>query len=225
MTIFVVLFQSLVAQDFNWANIKSDQKHILSLNTGWDHSLVYGAAYSYHIKSSVPILLNLTYSFPSGKKMLDDFKSKIGGQVNILSVDRFRFIASAHGLYRKYASPFVRLQNFGCDLKGVFGYYRSGWFLSGESGFDKAIVTHFKHSQVFEENIYADVKNGWYEPATGGNFYYGIQTGISVKNSDLILKMGKLVTQDFMTTPLVPFYAQLNLNFKFKGKKVKLEGN
>ena len=26
------------------------------------------------------------------------------------------------------------------------GYYQRKWFVAGEAGFDKAIVTHFKHS-------------------------------------------------------------------------------
>ena len=39
------------------------------------------------------------------------------------------------------------LLNFGSDMSGIIGYYRAHFFVAGEAGFDKAIVTHFKHSE------------------------------------------------------------------------------
>lgn len=70
----------------------------------------------------------------------------------------------------------------------VIGLYKTRWFVAGETGFDKAIVTHFKHSDLYKENSPL-VQDGWYQPATGGNFYYGVQTGYSFKTADLTLKL------------------------------------
>ncbi len=53
-------------------------------------------------------------------------------------------------------------------------------------------------------------------PATGGNFYYGIQAGFSQKKFDIYLNVGKTVSQDFKTNPTIPVYAQLGFNFKMK---------
>jgi hypothetical protein len=103
--------------------------------------------------------------------------------------------------------------NFGSDLSGNIGYYRSKWFIAGEVGFDKAIITNFKHSKVYRDQ-YPGVADGWYEPATGGNFYYGLQAGFSFKNQDIYMKAGKLLRQDFKTTPFIPFYFQLGYNIK-----------
>jgi hypothetical protein len=89
------------------------------------------------------------------------------------------------------------------------GYYKPKWFVAGEVGFDKAIVTYFKHSETFKETIFTDVKDGWYEPSTGGNFLYGIQTGYSFNKSDITLNIGMVTTQDFKTTPLIPYYLML----------------
>jgi hypothetical protein len=99
-------------------------------------------------------------------------------------------------------------------MSGVAGYYRPRWFVSGEAGFDKAIVTHFKHSEAYK-NQYPHVINGWYEPATGGNFYYGLQTGVSFRKHDLYLRAGKILSQDFKTPPTLPLYAQIGYNIKF----------
>ncbi len=106
-------------------------------------------------------------------------------------------------------------------MTGVIGYYKPKWFVAGEVGFDKAIVTHFKHSENFI-NDFPNTQDGWYEPSTGGNFHYGIQTGYSFKNSDLTLTIGNFITQDFKTTPLIPYYFKLGYNYRINGwKKLK----
>jgi hypothetical protein len=108
----------------------------------------------------------------------------------------------------------VRLQNFGSDLSGIAGYYRRQWFISGEFGFDKAIVTHFKHAKAYKDQ-FPEVVDGWYEPATGGNVYYGLQAGVSFKKHDVYVRAGKMLSQDFKTQPLLPLYGQLGYNIKF----------
>ncbi len=121
------------------------------------------------------------------------------------------------------------MKSFGSDFSGTLGYYRTKWFLAGEVGFDKAIVTNLKHSQSYRE-IYPDVTDGWYSPPSGGNFYYGLQAGFSFKQHDIYVKAGKIITQDFKTEPRVPFFAQIGYNFRIKcntrismDKKKKLE--
>ena len=211
---------SAFSQNVNWGSLKPETKHLLTLNVGWDYGLVYGIGYSYQLKTKMPVLLQASYSIPSGGKLLDDFKAKIGGQVCVYNFHDFRFSASVHGIYRRYENPLVRLQNFGSEMSGIVGYYRPRWFAAGVFGFDKAIVTHFKHSDTYKEYTFAGVRDGWYEPATGGNFHYGLQTGFSMKKSELTLSLGKLITQDFKTKPFLPFYAQVGFNLKFNdGKK------
>jgi hypothetical protein len=207
------------SQSLNWASLKSQQKHLVHMNAGVDYGLVYGAGYSYQLPSKMPVLLNVSASFPSGGKIFDDVKTKIGGQVRLCRINNFQMSASLHGIYRRYENSLVRLQNFGSEMTAVVGYYKPKWFISAEVGFDKAIVTHFKHSESFTTNVYAAVKDGWYEPATGGHFNYGIQTGYSFTNSsDIIVRIGSRLTQDFKTTPLLPFYFQLGYNLKICGQ-------
>jgi hypothetical protein len=201
------------SQTLNWASLKKEQKHIFNINTGVEHGLIFGVGYGYQLKSRLPIVLNAEYSFPGGEKLLDDFKTKIGGQVRFYKTGDFHFSAKFYGLFRRYENDFASLLNFGTELSATAGYYRSKWFIAGEAGFDKAIVTHFKHTDSYKA-IYPMIKDGWYEPSTGGNFYFGLQTGFSFRRSDLYLKAGKIVNQDFQTNPLIPFSMQLGFNWK-----------
>jgi hypothetical protein len=215
LIITVVFFQQItVAQDINWAALKEKQRHIVNLNTGLLNGLVFSAGYGYKLKTKLPVILNAEYSFPSGSNLLDDFKTKIGGQIRLYEVNDFQFSAKVQGVFRRYQNASVRMVNFGSDLSGVIGYYKPKWFVAGEFGFDKAIVTEFKHSESYRQT-YPDVKDGWYQPATGGNAYYGIQTGYSFNSSDLYLKAGQQLSQDFKTKSAVPYYLQVGFNKKF----------
>lgn len=213
LLIFTSSLQSIRAQALNWNTLDST-KHIININTGLDYSLSLGLAYAYMLNTKLPSVLKANISTPIGEKLFDDFKTKIGAQVCAINTSNFKGTISIFGVYRKYQANLVRLQNFGSDMKGTFGYYKPKWFVAAELGFDKAIVTHFKHSQTFKDEIYADVLDGWYQPSTGGNFYYGLQTAYTFKRSDISLSIGKVISQDFKTTPFLPFYLELGYNYR-----------
>jgi hypothetical protein len=208
----------LSAQTLNWERLTaSEQKHLANLNFGLEHGVIYGMAYGYQLPARrFPMLATVNFSMPSGGDAFDDFKTRIGVDVNLLQINHFRFSAKLQAIFRRTQNDFVRLNNFGSELSGALGYYRSGWFFAAEAGFDKAISTHFKHRSAYRTSYpKVNVQDGWYEPATGGNFYYGVQTGFSFGRNDIYLKAGRMLTQDFKTAPLVPFYGQLGYNRRF----------
>jgi hypothetical protein len=219
LLLFMIFSIGLVAksQTLNWHNLKKDQRNIVNVNAGIDYALTYGVGYGYQLKTKRPIVLNVEYSFPSGNNLFDDFKIKTGGQIRWLKSGNFYFSSKLQGVFRRYNNSYARLLNFGADLSTTAGYYKNKWFVAGELGFDKAIVTNFKHSDLYKAN-YPGVKDGWYEPSTGGNIYYGLQTGYSFKKNDIYLKVGKLVEQNLNTSPMLPFYVQIGLNLRI-GKK------
>lgn len=218
--LYVLLLYGLTGstQTLNWDNLKTEEKSIVNLSIGADYGLTYGVSYGFQLNSKRPIILTAEYSFPSGSDLTDDFKWKAGGQIRWLQSRNFYLSSKFQGIFRRYENGYARLLNFGAELSSTAGYYKKSWFVAGELGFDKAIVTHFKHSDEYKSN-YPGVEDGWYEPSTGGNVYFGLQTGYSVKNKDMYLKIGKISTQDFNTSPMLPFYAQLGVNIRIRGKR------
>lgn len=212
--ISILLATGIHAQGINWQSLPKAKRSMLQLSTGYDYSLTYGAGFAYRLKAKPRILLHGTYSIPSGKKMLDDFKVRIGAQGRVFQYAHFTLSARMYGVYRRYQNSMVRMQNFGSDFSIVAGYYRKHWFAAGVAAFDKAIVTHFKHSTLYKE-YYNGVQDGWYEPSTGGNFRFGLEAGLSFMKSDITLSGGKMVEQDFQSDYIVPFYGQLGWNYKF----------
>lgn len=205
------------AQTINWKN--NNHNSLVNVGVGLEYGSVYNIGFGQKIEiGKIPIIVNTEISIPFGEKKIDDFKTKIGGIVRVLKINNINIGIKVQGIFRVYNNDFVRILNFGSDFSTTIGYYRPKWFVSTEVGFDKAIVSHFKHTDLYKSN-FPDVVDGWYEPSTGGNFYYGLQTGYSFKKHDITLKIGKLVTQDFKTTPIIPFYLQLGYNYKFGKEK------
>jgi len=203
------------SQTVNWAGLNDGNKHIINANIGYEYGLIYGLGYGHQFKTRLfPFITSIEYSAPSGNNVFDDFKTEIGVQIRWAELSNFQVSTKINGVFRRFENDFANLLNFGSDLAAIVGYYRSRWFVSCEIGFDKAIVTHFKHSEEYQE-FNPIVANGWFEPATGGNFYYGLQAGISFRKTDISLRMGKVLTQDFKTTPVIPYYVQVGFTKKF----------
>ncbi len=203
------------AQTLNWNNLSEDQKHIVNINTGIAYGATLGVGYGYHLKSGLPLILNAEFSMPAGENLFDDYTTKAGVQARLFAWKSFCFSAEAKGIFRRYQTPYVRLLNFGSEFSGTAGYYRQAWFVAAQFGFDKAIVTQFKNASLLQEN-YPGIQNGWYEPSTGGNFFFGIQAGCSFRQFDVYAKAGRVVQQDFKSSPLIPFYGQAGVNWKIR---------
>ena len=207
------LAASAPAQTINWQAFQPGQKHLAYLQAGWDYGLTMGLGYGQKFNLGLPVLANLEYSFPAGEHLFDDFKVRLGGQVEVLHSGSFAATAKVYSPFRRYENSQVRFVSFGGEFSAVAGFYRPKWFVAGEFGFDKAIATHIQHKPAGREN-YPGAQDGWYVP-TGGNFCYGLQAGFSFRRSDITVKAGRLATQDWNTTPLIPLFAQVSYARRF----------
>lgn len=212
--VFIGHFHTAKSQTINWKSLDAS-KHLLGAGIGWDYSLAFSLGYAYKVGAKAPLLLHANITIPPGNMPFDDFRTRMGAQILVLKKSNFMAALSLNGIYRRYESPLVRLQNLGLEMRGTFGYYKPSWFAAGELGFDKAIFTHFRHSDSFKENILQEARDGWYNPTTGGHFLYGFQGGYSFGQSDITLNIGMVRTQDFKSSPMIPYYLRLGYNFRF----------
>jgi hypothetical protein len=202
------------SQGVNWRSLQDEQLNLVQLNFGYDFGATIGARYGRLMNIGRPVVLGLEYSMPMGRDLVDDFKVRIGGEVEVVQLDGFSATVKIFSNLRRYENALVRIISFGSDFAAVAGYYRSTWHAAGEFGFDKAIATHLKHSDTMKADFPA-IRDGWYVP-TGGNFYYGIQGGKTIgDNLDLTLRLGATAAQEKDENPEIPFYAQLGVGMRF----------
>lgn len=207
--------QQSQAQIINWNAIDSTDHIALFGKFGAEYGVCYGIGGGYLTQIyNLPILMDASISLPVGETPFDDKKAKLGGTIQWYSFSGFSVSTRIYGVYRSYQNAYVHLDNFGSDLSANVGYYAPHWFFAGEVGFDKAIATKYAHTAVYQ-NIYPEVVDGWYEPASGGNFYYGITTGASIYQYTIGTRVGRILNEDFHEGPLLPFYAELHIQVLF----------
>jgi len=158
-----------------------------------------------------------------GKNIVDDFKIKLGGQMDVFDFHNFILTAKIYAVFRTYKSGYVEMSNFGSDMAALIGYYRRTWHIAGEFGFDKSIVTYIKHTESMRDR-FPNITDGWFIPS-GGYFFYGLQGSKTIgKNIEISLRIGFAKPPNKDVDPLLPYYGQLGFIWKFS-KKVKFEDN
>lgn len=213
--LFIVCsFRFAVGQTYNWGSISDTTKHIASVNLAWEYTAIAGVNYSYKLSVKMPVLLQTGISIPFGKIIMDDFKSNIGLGTKLLNKKSFNSIFTLNAIYKRYRNELVNLNQVGVDIKTINGFYKPKWFVATELGLELGLSTHLKHSAIYKQNIYADVQDGWYKPLSAGILQYGIQTGYSFKQSDLIFGIGFYESISSSVNVLIPYYTSIRYNLK-----------
>ncbi len=210
----MALAQLSHSQDVNWRSLHEDQQNVVQLSMGYDYGATMQLGYSRALNSFRPILIGLDYSFPMGNQPLDDFKVRLGGQIEVVQIGGFSATVKILSNFRRYENALVTIVSFGSDLGLLAGYYKPTWYAAGEFGFDKSIVAQLKHSDIMKSN-FPGIRDGWYIPM-GGHYYYGIQGGKTIGESlDLTLRVGMTLAQFDDENAVLPYYAQLGLDMRF----------
>jgi hypothetical protein len=201
-------------QVVNWLSLRGDQSNVIQINAGYDYGATLQFGYGHKVTLIRPILLGADCSLPMGSDLIDDFKVRIGGQIEIVEAGGFITTVRISSVFRRFQSQLVRILSFGSDFALIAGYYTSSWCIAAEGGFDKSVTSHIKNADILKE-YYPGIRDGWYVP-TGGNFYYGIQAGKTIgRMFDLSLRVGATQAQNHDENAVLPVYAQLGLGMRF----------
>ena len=212
--LFITIIEGNFAQNLNWRALNPEQPNMVYLNIGYDFGMTTQIGYSRSLKAFKPISLLADYSFPMGENVFDDLKIRLGGQIELYEINGFSVSTKLLANIRRHETDLVRMAGFGTELSLVAGYYKPGWFVAGEFGLDKSIITNLEHSDIMKEK-YPEIKDGWYIPS-GGNYFYGIQAGKSLGNTmELSLRFGFTDAQGKDEDSLLPYYGQIGLIKKF----------
>ena len=144
---------------------------------------------------------------------VNDFRARLQAYASVVEWRDVHLTGSATFLTRGTENLIYRGLNFGADLTGTVGMYRGGWFVAGELGFDKAVITHITHTDWYRENNYADAKDGWYLDA-GGTYHYGVAGGFAIGRAELVGRFGWQRTEKWNDLA-APVYVSLGTGFAF----------
>lgn len=221
VTLAVILFTAVdgvYAQSINWLSQSQEKSKLVYLNIGYEFSLNTQIGFAQSVKAFKPLLLTADYSFPMGDQLFDDHKIRIGAQLSVLEKNNFMLSVGYRGIIRRQETKLVRLLNLGSEFSIDAGYYKAKWFVATRIGYDQALLTHAKHTDVIREN-YPSIADAWYKQ-TGGYFYYGLEGGKSIgKRMDMTLSVGAVNAKGKDQNPILPVYAKLGLFWNFSKSK------
>jgi hypothetical protein len=133
---------------------------------------------------------------------ISDARARITTTTSLLRWGSVHLTGSASAVARHTDNAIYRAVSIGADATASLGFYRPGWFVAGEFGKDKSIVTHVKHTDLYRETFYENAKDGWYLDA-GGYYRYGFAGGFAIGPVEIAGRAGWQKTEDWneMTTP------------------------
>lgn len=149
----------------------------------------------------------------AAKMDVRDFRVRIGTQTSLVQWRSLHLTGSAVFITRGTENAIYRGLNFGADVTGGAGVYRERWFVAGEFGKDKAIITHLTHTDWYREHYYPDARDGWYLDA-GGTFHYGVTAGLALGRFEVTGRFGWKQTEDFRDVA-VPVYGGIGVGIGF----------
>lgn len=212
-----ILLSVLVARDaaaqWNVARYGADRNRVYT-TFGLDPAFVASVGYGRVLRVSGHDL-QLVGEVGVATAHLDtrDFRARLGVQTSLVRWRSVQLTGSATFITRGTENSIYRALNFGADFTGALGLYRHGWFVAGEFGKDKAIITHVTNSAWYRTYFYPDAKDGWYLDA-GGTFHYGMAGGFALGKAEVVGRFGLLRTERF-DDMMPPMYASLGLGFGF----------
>lgn len=214
IVIIAAASENSTAQNINWRSLNEEQHNIIQVNFGYNFGVTTQVSYARSLTIIKPVVFSVDYSNSMGNVVLDDFKVRYGGQVELMEFGGFSVTAKIYSNFRRFKNALVRTVSFGSDFAAVAGFYMPTWYAAGEFGFDKSIISHFKHSEVMKANI-PQIHDGWYIP-TGGHYYYGIQGNKTLGETlDISLRLGFTKAQFNDEDAILPVYVQVGTGFRF----------
>lgn len=204
---------SLKAQSYNWARYDQEKIHHLSAEFSVDYGITVTLRYSRYSHFFLPVMFQTDITVPAGTDLMDDFRYRLGWQATFLEVSGFHLSGKINAVARRYESIYTRQHGFGGEYGISAGYYRHRWYVAAETGYGHTDITHIRHTTSYLD-IYPGAKDGWYGDLAG-NFFYGLQAGISFKTLDLTLRAG-MTRNRWFESNTIPMYAGIGINYRFQ---------
>lgn len=211
--IFVGITGSSYGQNFNWRSVNEQNPNMVYSGFGYDFGMTAQVGYGRFIQTIRPLLLTFDYSMPMGHRLTDDFKMRIGGQVELYKKNSFAVAGKVLGNFRNHNTSLVRISSFGGEFSLVTGYFKPTFYAALEVSADGAVVSYLKHTSLMKDN-YPEIQDGWYLN-NGAHYFYGVQAGKTIGQSyDANLRFG-ITNARGKEGDVLPAYFQLGLIKRF----------
>ncbi len=218
ITILFIL-GSLCLKAQSQSGLLNAKEQSIGIGTGLDYS-VLPLIISYDrglkvLNYQYPVSLGLELTTPLFSPDLKDLRLKIKGATTLFQKGWAALRGGINPVLTRVHLKTQEITSIGLELEFFAGYISEKWNLGLEASYNKVLTSYIKHSQLFKENIFAEVQDGWYQN-TAGNLRLGVHANYRIKRFDLYLKTGMSKTGKFNDYLFVPgIYTVLGTKFRF----------
>jgi hypothetical protein len=197
-------------------NIPSTQGQSIYLNLGLDPTFVAGVGYAYTLPISA-IKRSLTLygeaTLPVLRPDLGDYQLQIGTRIPIVGYKNWGLLNRLNLKNTGQKTWMYTANGFSLEECLLGGYFAPKSFVGVEFGYTKFVLTHYKHTDEYREQVFEDAQDGWYWN-TGGIFTVGAQGGFRIgKRFEVGLRAGAFRTEQWNFPSGSPFLVNLTLNY------------
>ncbi len=198
---------------WNLARQRAGTDH-LYVTAGLDPAVIPSLGYGRTVSAfGVATQLSAEAGVVAGEADVRDYRARFTAQVQLAHIGRVRVGGRASFITRGTENRIFQAVNMGAAMSGTAGLYGQRWFAAGEVAFDKAIVTHLRHSDDYRAQSFPNAKDGWYLD-NGGTWGLGALMGRTMGRHELVVRVGVSRTQAW-ETPTIPGYAVIGWGVAF----------
>jgi hypothetical protein len=210
ITMFFVSF--VKAQAIHPRNVKDTTTYRVYLSSGLDFGVTTTGGLLYKFQfDGLTLSGGAEIDFPAGDRLTDDYKIALPLEGWLFPAEHFALSIAIKQEFRQTKNWAYTHINFGNEFAMHAYCSRNIWFAGTEVSYDRAWLTHIRHSAAYRDG-YPEAKSGWYS-TTAGNFKLGLLTGVSLNGFGLAVSGGIVKDENFFDEfdPSIPFYALLHI--------------
>jgi hypothetical protein len=160
------------------------------------------------------LLLSADISLPVFLLDFQHYEFNLAGRVRLFNLGFISFVNRLGFFLMGTQNDIYGGTTFGVKESLLIGYFGEIWYLAGEAGYDKPLMTYVAHTDLYKTTVYAEAVDGWYA-SPAGRFRVGLQGGVRLfRRLGINARIGYTVTERLNEYTL-PFYGNISVSFQF----------
>lgn len=190
----------------------------ISTRAGFDDSLV---TWTLGYTRAIPLprvgrvwMIGGELSVPMAGPDFGDVRVQASARIDALWLSGFELPLEFGGRMIRTRNDLFTGVGLGTLLAAYPGWYALRWFVAAELRWDQTWATRLTHSAVYREEIYPDVRDGWYG-APAWSMRYGLRVGGLIRTRVELMARGGYQHVGGINAVIPPVYVDLTIGVRF----------
>lgn len=219
ITILIIATSYLQTNAQRRAGILDTNEQSVGISTGLDYSIL-PVAVSYNrgfnlFNYKFPLNAGIDVTIPTSSFDFNDIRIRLISETTLLRANNFEIRGGFDPVFINLKMDTETMSSLGMDFHIFTGVTNERWNYGLDFNYNKIFSTYITHTDIYKDNVFEDVKDGWYR-GTASNIKIGFLLNRRVKKFDLFFKAGYSTTSKFNMYLFVPnMYSNIGVRFIF----------